>query len=59
LEHIAGRAFRTILVEARAAATAFAVAAARQCQRAAGAEHEKSDREECREALLHVKSLVL
>lgn len=44
LEHVAGWAFRTILMVARAPAAVFAVATARQSQRAAGAYHEKPDR---------------
>jgi hypothetical protein len=57
LKHIAGRAFRTVLVVAGAPTPVFAIAAAGQCQRAAHAQHEKAGREKCCEALLHNRSL--
>jgi hypothetical protein len=49
---------RFVLMKAGAPAAAPAIAAAGQCQRAAGAEREKSDCQECRQALLHERSLV-
>lgn len=58
VEHIAGWAFGTVLVEACAAATDPPHAAG-PGHRATGAEHEKSDGEKCRQALPHEKSLVL
>ncbi|MFZ1155505.1 MAG: hypothetical protein WAN93_11430, partial [Solirubrobacteraceae bacterium] len=58
LEHVAGWALRTVLVEAGAAARLRSDAACPR-KRAAGAEHEKSDGENCGQALPHEKSLVL
>jgi hypothetical protein len=55
-EDITGRAFRTILVVARTATATFAIAAARQCERSAGPDHEKPNREKCRQTLLHERS---
>jgi hypothetical protein len=58
LQHVATRTFRTVLAEAGAATAVFAIAAARQRHRAAGSEHEKSNREKCRQVSLHERSLV-
>ena len=59
LQHIAGRAFGTVLMEAGAATSVFAVAATGQSQRATRAEDEKPNCEKCRQALPHEESLVL
>jgi hypothetical protein len=61
LENISGRTFRTVLVEAGATATGSPNSSdtAGPCNRAAHAEHEKSNGENCRQALPHEKSLVL
>jgi hypothetical protein len=58
LQHIPARAFWTVLVEAGAATTVVAVAAACQRHRTAGSQDKKSNREKCREVSLHERSLV-
>jgi hypothetical protein len=61
VEHIAGRTFGTVLVEAGATATGSSNSsdATGPGHRASSAEHEKSDGENCRQALPHEKSLLL